>query len=54
MKSKNITAKDVVVGASKGIGLGLAFTGKVLSKGFEAVGSLTSKVVKPTQKVEVS
>lgn len=37
----------MLVGASKGLGLGLALTGKVLSKGFEAVGFLASKAVKP-------
>lgn len=37
----------MLVGASKGIGLGLALTGKLLSKGFEGVGHLASKAVKP-------
>jgi hypothetical protein len=44
----------VIVGASKGIGKGLAFTGKALSKGIVAVGSLVSKSVKPAQKIEIS
>ena len=46
-EKKKITAGSVLIGASKGLGWGLKLTGKVLSKGFEAVGSLASKAVKP-------
>ena len=43
------------MGASKGIGMGLAFTGKILSKGISSFGGLISKAVTPaSEKVEVS
>lgn len=46
-KHNKITASSILVGASKGLGWGLKFTGKILSKGFEAVGGLASKAVQP-------
>ena len=52
---KSLTAGEVVVTASKGLGWGLAMTGKLLSKGFEAIGGVAAKTVKPAaEKVEVS
>ena len=45
----------MIVTASKGIGWGLAMTGKLLSKGFDAIGGVASKAVKPAaEKVEIS
>lgn len=46
-KSNKLTAGKALVGVSKGLNWGLKMTGKVLSKGFQAVGSLASKTVKP-------
>ena len=46
-KRSSMTAGDAIVTASKGLGWGLSMTGKLLSKGFEAVGGVASKAVTP-------
>ena len=40
-----MNAKSIIIGASKGIGTGLAVTGRYLSKGFQNLGGYFAKKV---------